>query len=80
MSAYSPIAAPCAWLGRDMVHSKRWIRDMPASAVAELDAALAAVKKKGLDWSQITRADFPLRRSTGCWPTSPTSWRTAAAS
>ena len=33
---------------------------MPASAVAELDAALAHVKKKGLDWSQITRADFPI--------------------
>ncbi|MBL6618410.1 MAG: TauD/TfdA family dioxygenase, partial [Reyranella sp.] len=43
-----------------MKNSKRWIRDFPASSVAALDNALAAVNKAGLEWSQITRKDFPL--------------------
>ena len=60
MTNRTPLAGPVVWTGADIKNSKRWIRDMPASAVAELDAALAHVKKKGLDWSQITRADFPI--------------------
>jgi len=47
-------------LGKDIKGSARWTRDLPASAVAELEAALATVKAKGLDWSQITRETFPL--------------------
>lgn len=60
MTNRTPLAGPNVWTGAEIKNSKRWIRDMPASAVAELDAALAHVKKKGLDWSQITRADFPI--------------------
>ena len=56
----TPLTGPAVWQGNDIANSTRWIRDLPASAIAELDAALQAVKKKGLDWSQITRADFPL--------------------
>jgi Taurine catabolism dioxygenase TauD, TfdA family len=56
----SPLTGPAVWRGADIKNSKRWIRDLPASAVAELDSALAHVKKKGLDWSQVTRADFPI--------------------
>jgi hypothetical protein len=56
----SPLTGPSTWTGAEIKNSKRWIRDMPASAVAELDAALAHVKKKGLEWSQITRKDFPI--------------------
>src|SRR5215212_3108676 len=56
----SPLTGPSAWTGDEIKNSTRWIRDLPASAVAELDAALAHVKKKGLAWSQITRADFPI--------------------
>src|SRR5215216_1597356 len=60
MTNRTPLAGPNVWTGAEIKNSKRWIRDMPASAVAELDAALAHVKNKGLDWSQITRADFPI--------------------
>ena len=60
MTNRTPLAGPNVWTGAEIKNSKRWIRDMPASAVAELDGALAHVKKKGLDWSQITRADFPI--------------------
>src|SRR5260370_10966148 len=56
----TPLAGPAVWQARDIKDSKRWIRDLPKSAVAELDAALEAVKAEGLAWSQITRQDFPL--------------------
>ena len=65
MTNRTPLAGPNVWTGAEIKNSKRWIRDMPASAVAELDAALAHVKKKGLDWSQITRADFPINGLDG---------------
>jgi len=55
-----PLTGPSVWLGKDIKNSKRWIRDLPKSAAAELDAALKVVKAKGLAWSQITRQDFPL--------------------
>lgn len=54
------LTGPAVWQGKDIKNSKRWIRDLPKSAAAELDAALKAVKAKGLAWSQITRQDFPL--------------------
>jgi hypothetical protein len=60
MSNRIPLTGPVAWRGGDIKNSKRWIRDLPKSAFDDLDAALAAVKSKGLDWSQITRQDFPL--------------------
>jgi hypothetical protein len=60
MSHRIPLTGPAVWRGEDIKNSTRWIRDLPASAVAELEAALAAVKQKGLDWSQIRREDFPL--------------------
>ena len=55
-----PLAGPAVWQGEEIKNSRRWIRDLPASAAAELDAALAAVKRRGLQWSEIKREDFPL--------------------
>jgi Taurine catabolism dioxygenase TauD, TfdA family len=60
MKTRIPLTGPAVWHGEDIRNSRRWIRDLPAAAVAEFDAALAAVNSKGLAWSQITRADFPL--------------------
>jgi len=60
MTTRIPLAGPAVWHGEDIRNSRRWIRVLPAAAVAEFDAALAAVNSKGLAWSQITRADFPL--------------------
>ena len=56
-----PITGPAAWHGRDLAQSTDWIRPISAAAVAELDAALAAVKARGLAWRDIRRDDFPLR-------------------
>jgi len=60
MSAHTPITGPCAWIGRDMVRSRRWIRDLGPTDIAALDAALLAVERRGLAWHAITREDFPL--------------------
>jgi hypothetical protein len=61
----TPLTGPVIWQGNDIKNSTRWIRDLSPAAVAELDAGLKAVKAKGLDWSQITRANFPLSRLDG---------------
>jgi len=60
MTNRTPLTGPCVWTGEEIKNSTRWIRDFPASGTAALDAALAAVNKAGLEWSQITRKDFPL--------------------
>ena len=60
MTTRMPLSGHAVWRGDEIKNSKRWIRDLPASATADLDAALVAVKKQGLEWSQITRKDFPL--------------------
>ena len=60
MTNRTPLTGPSVWTGDEIKNSKRWIRDFPASGTAALDTALAAVNKAGLEWSQITRKDFPL--------------------
>jgi hypothetical protein len=65
MSTRTPLTGPCVWTGEEIKNSKRWIRDFPASGTMALDAALAAVNKAGLEWSQITRKDFPLSSLDG---------------
>src|ERR1700685_2246787 len=60
MSAHTPITDPCAWDGKDMVRSRRWVRDLSPAHIAEIDAALAAVERRGLPWHAVTREEFPL--------------------
>jgi hypothetical protein len=60
MPTHAPIAGPCAWLGRDIAHATHWIRDLRPADVAEIDAALVALERRGLAWNEIKRADFPL--------------------
>jgi Taurine catabolism dioxygenase TauD, TfdA family len=61
MTTPTPITGPCAWHGHDMARSTRWVRDLTPVHVAELDAALGAVERRGLAWYEIRRRDFPLR-------------------
>ncbi|HXQ41199.1 MAG TPA: TauD/TfdA family dioxygenase [Candidatus Udaeobacter sp.] len=42
------------------MNSTRWLRDLTAAHLGEIDAALAAVQARGLAWHQITRENFPL--------------------
>src|SRR5437660_694072 len=60
MTTRRPLTGACAWLGRDIAHSKRWQRHLTADAIAEIDAALRAVQQRGLAWHAITRDSFPL--------------------
>ena len=57
---YQEIVAPFAWKGADIQSSTEWIRPFRPAELAEIDAALQAVKRRGLDWVDIAREDFPL--------------------
>ena len=59
--APKPLTGPSVWNGKDIEKSDRWIRDLTPAHVAELDKALQGVKAKGLDWSEVTKENFPLR-------------------
>jgi len=65
MTAHTPLTGPCAWLGKDMARSTRWIRDLRPADIAEIEAALAGVERRGLAWHAIERADFPLPGMAG---------------
>ncbi len=58
--ARQPLTGPDVWLGRDMMDSPRWQRHVSPQLVAEIDAALQQVKRRGLNWSATTAQDFPL--------------------
>ena len=60
MTHRAALTGPGVWLGRDMASSGRWIRDLPAQGLAEIDAALQAVRRHGLAWHEIRREHFPL--------------------
>jgi hypothetical protein len=55
-----PIGGPAAWQGATLLAERDWIRPLGDGAVREIDAALAHVKKRGLDWRDLTADDFPL--------------------
>ena len=58
MTNRTPLTGPSVWQGKDIARSSRWVRTLTQEHVAELDAALKAVR--GRDWSEIRREDFPL--------------------
>jgi len=56
-----PITGPSAWIGSEMRQRETdWVYRFSPAEVAELEAAGAAVRARGLDLAEITRADFPL--------------------
>ena len=59
-SKAAPIEGPEAWLGADMAASTEWIRPVAPSAIAEMDAALEGLRRRGLHWPRFGRDDFPL--------------------
>jgi Taurine catabolism dioxygenase TauD, TfdA family len=54
------LGGPAAWKGTDLLAARDWVRPLGGMAVEELDAALAAVNKRGLDWPALTAEDVPL--------------------
>jgi Taurine catabolism dioxygenase TauD, TfdA family len=57
-----PIAGPMVWRGDDLARSTDWIRTLTAAELDELDAALRAVQRRGLDWREVTRDHFAIPR------------------
>jgi hypothetical protein len=60
-----PIAGPMVWRGDDLARSTDWIRTLGVAEVDELDAALRAVQRRGLDWRAVRRPDFAIPRLAG---------------
>jgi hypothetical protein len=60
MLSVGHIAGPEAWRAEDLAASTDWTHRFTESELADLDAALAAVTRRGLGWHDLTRADFPL--------------------
>lgn len=55
-----PMVGPEAWLGSDMARSADWVVPVPPRAVAEMDAALRGLERRGLAWPDFGRDEFPL--------------------
>ncbi len=54
------IAAPCAWKAQELRADPSWIYELTSAEVAEIEAALAAVKKAGVPLLKMRARDFPL--------------------
>jgi hypothetical protein len=57
-SQRTPLAGPDVWTGAEMAGSSRWIRTLGPAQIADLDAALPALR--GRPWTEIGRGDLPL--------------------
>jgi hypothetical protein len=58
--APGPVSAPWVWSADELAARKDWLLQLDGDALGEIDAALAAVKKRGLALNEITQRDFPL--------------------
>ena len=56
-----PVDGPSAWTGADMrKREAEWSYRLSPAEIAEVEAALRAVRERGLDIADISREDFPL--------------------
>ena len=58
MSEARHLQGTCVWKGAEMGQNHRWLKQVPAIVLDELDAALEQVKK--LAWRDVTRHNFAL--------------------
>ena len=57
----SPVVGPEAWIGSDMAHlQSEWCHEWTVAEIAEIQSAVDKVCRSGLDFLQLTKADFPL--------------------
>ena len=54
------VTGPQAWYGADMAETDEWIHTLSAAEIAEIDAALEAVKDRTDDLLDVAKEDFPL--------------------
>ena len=55
-----PIAGPSAWTSAELAADKGWIYPLSGADIAELEAAVGAVREKGLKLYEFGSGDFPL--------------------
>ena len=58
MSQSQDLQGACVWKGAEIRQSRRWIKEIPAALLNQIDAATA--KAGGLDWRHVNRHNFPL--------------------
>ncbi len=56
----APLNGPEVWSGEELAAAADWRFRLTPPMLAEIDAALAAVKRRGVAWEAMGRADFPL--------------------
>jgi len=56
-----PLTGPATWRGADLANDTSWIKHLSAEMIAELDSALAEVKRRGLAFPDFSADDFPIR-------------------
>ena len=61
----TPIVGPAAWRGEDMRRRDDWIVALDESAIAEIAAAVAGVRRRALAMGALRREDFPLPTLAG---------------
>ena len=60
MTATQPLAGRAGWYGKELDQSGAWIRSLGDTHRAEIDAALAGLKRARLPLFGFGREDFPL--------------------
>jgi len=59
----APLSGPDVWTGDELAGAQDWRFHLTPPMLAEIDAALAAVKRRGLGWAAMRREDFPLSQT-----------------
>jgi hypothetical protein len=57
---HKPLEGPEVWSGAELEAARDWRFRLTAPMLAEIDAALAGVERRGIAWEAMQRADFPL--------------------
>ncbi|MGW1657846.1 hypothetical protein [Streptomyces atratus] len=55
-----PCTGPAVWAGPDLADSEEWVLRLSPTQIDELEAALHAVRARGLPLLKMTAGDFPL--------------------
>jgi hypothetical protein len=56
----APLHGPCVWTGADLAGADDWRFRLTPPMLAEIDAALTALQRRGVAWEAMQRGDFPL--------------------
>ncbi|MFF1647925.1 hypothetical protein [Streptomyces sp. NPDC058240] len=55
-----PCSGPAVWAGPDLADSEEWVLRLSPAQIDELEAALRAVRERGVPLLKVTVDDFPL--------------------